>query len=222
MVAVNIRQWLVTLGMPQYADAFESNDIDADLLARLDDNILKDIGIASAGHRLRILAAIAQIRSDTDKFPNEPALIETRSGIPSLAAGGDRRQATILVADISGYTALCARLDAEEVQVILGEFYNITDALIASYGGYVIDHAGDSTIAAFGAPIAHGNDSERATRAALAMHAKAAAIRDPSGEALALHIGIASGEVVAATITGGLHPKYSITGEAVNLAARAN
>jgi hypothetical protein len=54
-VAVNTRQRLVTRGMLQYADAFESNDIDADLLPRLDDNILKDIGTTSAGHRLRIL-----------------------------------------------------------------------------------------------------------------------------------------------------------------------
>src|SRR4051812_17558867 len=121
MMAIDIRQWLATLGMPQYADAFESNDIDADLVPRLDDNILKDIGIRSAGHRLRILTAIAQLNADSDKSSREPAPIETRSRVPSLAAGGDRRQATILVADIPGYTALCARLDAEEVQIILGQ-----------------------------------------------------------------------------------------------------
>jgi hypothetical protein len=54
------------------------------------------------------------------------------------------------------------------------------------------------------------------------MHEQAAAITDPTGQALTLHIGIASGEVVASTIVSGAHPKYAITGDAVNLAARLN
>ena len=138
------------------------------------------------------------------------------------AAEGDRRQATVLVADISGYTALCARLDAEQVQALLGRFYDVTDGIIANYGGHVIDHAGDATLAVFGAPVAHDNDSERAARAALDMHMQSAGISDPSGHALSLHVGIASGEVVAATIAAGAQPKYAVTGEAVNLAARLN
>jgi class 3 adenylate cyclase/tetratricopeptide (TPR) repeat protein len=135
---------------------------------------------------------------------------------------GDRRQATVLVADISGYTALCARLDAEQVQALLGRFYDLTDRIIANYGGHVIDHAGDATLAVFGAPVAHDNDGERAARAAIDIHAQAAAIADPTGRTLSLHIGIASGEVVAATIAGGAQPRYAVTGEAVNLAARLN
>ena len=135
---------------------------------------------------------------------------------------GDRRQATVLVADISGYTALCARLDAEQVQALLAHFYDLTDGIIANYGGHVIDHAGDATLAVFGAPVAHDNDAERAARAAVDIHAQAAAIADPTGRTLSLHIGIASGEVVAATIASGAQPKYAVTGEAVNLAARLN
>ena len=138
------------------------------------------------------------------------------------AGQGERRQATALVADISGYTALCARLDAEQVQGLLGRFYDVTDRIIASYGGHVIDHAGDATLAVFGAPVAHDNDSERAALAAVDMHTQAAAIVDPSAGNLSLHIGIASGEVVAATIASGAQPKYVVTGEAVNLAARLN
>jgi class 3 adenylate cyclase/tetratricopeptide (TPR) repeat protein len=128
----------------------------------------------------------------------------------------------VLVADISGYTALCARLDAEQVQALLGRFYDVSDRIIANYGGHVIDHAGDATLAVFGAPVAHDNDGERAARAAMDMHAQAAAITDPAGQPLSLHIGIASGEVVAATIAAGAQPKYAVTGEAVNLAARLN
>jgi class 3 adenylate cyclase len=133
----------------------------------------------------------------------------------------ERRQATVLFADIAGYTQLCARLDAEQVQALLNRFYAAIDATVAAYGGVVIDHAGDGVLAVFGAPLAHDNDPERALRAALAMQAAAAQIAEPaSGRALALHIGIAAGEVVAAVLEGGARPKYTVTGDAVNLAAR--
>ena len=49
-----IRKWLESIGLGQYADAFEANDIDMDLLKQVDDQVLKDTGVASAGHRLRI------------------------------------------------------------------------------------------------------------------------------------------------------------------------
>ena len=61
-------------------------------------------------------------------------------------------------------------MDAERVQVLLGRFYDVMDGIIENYGGHVIDHAGDGVLAAFGAPIAHDNDGERAVRAALEMH----------------------------------------------------
>ncbi len=84
----------------------------------------------------------------------------------------------------------------------------------------MIDHAGDGILAVFGAPVAHGNDTERAVRAAVEMHRAAGQVCDPSGEPLKLHIGVASGEVVAAVMSGGATPKYAVTGDTVNLAAR--
>ena len=135
-------------------------------------------------------------------------------------AAGERRQATVVFADISGYTELCTSVDAEQVQALLNRFYALMDGAVVDYGGTVIDHAGDGVFAVFGAPIAHGNDPERAVRATLEMHANAAQLSDPSGRPLKLHIGIASGEVVAAVLSGGATPKYSITGDTVNLAAR--
>jgi class 3 adenylate cyclase/tetratricopeptide (TPR) repeat protein len=111
-------------------------------------------------------------------------------------------------------------MDAEQVQALLSRFYELTDSRIDTYGGHVIDHAGDGLVAVFGAPVAHGNDGERAVHAALELHKDAAQLHDASGKALRLHIGIASGEVVAAVIAGGAQPKYAVTGDAVNLAAR--
>lgn len=137
-----------------------------------------------------------------------------------MLPAGERRQATVLFADIAGYTALCATMDPEQVQALLNRFYELTDRTVGAYGGNVIDHAGDGVLAVFGAPVAYGNDPERAVRAALDMHAAAAQLTDASGRPLQLHVGIAAGEVVAAVISGGVTPKYTVTGDMVNLAAR--
>ena len=110
------------------------------------------------------------------------------SGPPGGTAAppaGERRQATVVFADISGYTRLCASMDAEHVQALLNRFYALMDGTVAAYGGGVIDHAGDGVLAVFGAPVAYGNDPERAVRAALEMHAGAARVerrvRRPAG-----------------------------------------
>ena len=58
-----IRKWLEAIGLAQYADAFEANKIDLDLLGQVDDHILKDIGVSAAGDRLRLRNAIAKFRS---------------------------------------------------------------------------------------------------------------------------------------------------------------
>ena len=56
-----VRKWLDTIGLAQYADAFETNDLDVDLLGQVDDQLLKDIGVSSAGHCLRIRNAITKL-----------------------------------------------------------------------------------------------------------------------------------------------------------------
>jgi class 3 adenylate cyclase/tetratricopeptide (TPR) repeat protein len=138
----------------------------------------------------------------------------------SGSVAGDRRQAAVLFVDISGYSAQCARSDAEQVQAMLSRFFDAMDRVIETYGGHVIDRIGDAVMVVFGAPVAHGNDAERAVRAALEMHNAATTLVDCDGQPLRLHIGVASGEVVAATIGTGVTSKYSVTGDAVNLAAR--
>ena len=56
-----VRKWLDIIGLAQYPGAFETNDLDIDLLGQVDDQLLKDIGVSSAGHRLRIRNAIAKL-----------------------------------------------------------------------------------------------------------------------------------------------------------------
>ena len=65
-----VRDWLEAIGLPQYADAFDANDIDMELIPQIDDQMLKDIGVSSAGHRLRIRNAIAKLATASTAAQN--------------------------------------------------------------------------------------------------------------------------------------------------------
>jgi class 3 adenylate cyclase len=203
---VDIEAWLRALGLGQYAKVFADNDIDAETLEALTAEDLKDLGVASLGHRKRLSAAIAELARE----PVEPR----------PAAEGERRQVTVLFCDLAGYTRLGRELDAEEVHALLGRFFELVDRLIESYGGTVDKHIGDCVMGVFGAPRAHGNDPERAGRSALAIREAVPTISDGLGRPLAVHIGIASGQVVASGTGSGSFREYTVTGDSVNLAAR--
>jgi class 3 adenylate cyclase len=104
-----VRDWLEAIGLGQYAGAFEVNDIDADLLVQIDDQLLKDIGVSSAGHRLRIRNAIAKLAPTSVTQPNA-ARAATPAEVPATSA--ERRQLTVMFCDLVGSTALSARLMA--------------------------------------------------------------------------------------------------------------
>jgi len=82
--------------------AFEANDIDMDLLGQVDDQTLKDIGVSSAGHRLRIRNAISKLRPRAALDTRENAL----TAAPSLEA--ERRQLTVMFCDLVGSTPLAS------------------------------------------------------------------------------------------------------------------
>lgn len=137
---------------------------------------------------------------------------------------GERRQVTVMFADISGFTAMSEKLDPEEVRHTINNCFDRLGAVVARYGGYIDKFIGDEIMALFGAPIAHENDPERALRAALdmmtaleefnAIHAH----RLP--KPLALHFGLNTGLVIAGGIGTSQRQDYSVMGDTVNLAAR--
>ena len=203
----DIAKWLEANGLGEHAGLFTENDIDVDLLAELTDDDLKELGL-SLGHRKRLLRAV----SETSSAAVEP--IETPVAAPEIA--GERRQVTVLFADLAGFTQLSNRLDAEEVHGLLNRYFVVVDGVIGRHGGHVDKHIGDGLMAVFGAPVAHVDDPERAVRAALDIHA---AVADLEQE-LAVHIGIASGSVVASGMGSDQHSEYTVIGDAVNLASR--
>ena len=100
-----VRKWLETVGLAQYANAFEANDIDIDLLSQVDDQLLKDIGVSSAGHRLRIRNAIAKLGAQVQSGSADVPLMT------AAAASAERRQVTVMFSDLVGSTALAASMD---------------------------------------------------------------------------------------------------------------
>src|SRR6202165_2287224 len=133
---------------------------------------------------------------------------------------GDRRPVTVLFCDLVGYTQLSSVLDAEDVHALLERFFALVDATIERFGGTIDKHIGDAAMALFGAPLARGNDAERAVRAALEIQTSVPRLASGLPTALAVHIGIATGEVIASSVGSQHHRGYTVTGEAANIAAR--
>src|SRR3984893_7505099 len=133
---------------------------------------------------------------------------------------GERRQVSILFADLSGYTSLAARRDPEETHRILGRFFEAVDHAVTRYGGSIERHIGDNVMGVFGAPVAHGDDPYRAVEAAREIHRVVGEVSADIGIALAVHIGIAAGTVMASSTGSSLKAAYRVVCGPVNLAAR--
>jgi class 3 adenylate cyclase/tetratricopeptide (TPR) repeat protein len=138
----------------------------------------------------------------------------------SVEPVGDRRPVTVLFCDLVGYTHLSSVLDPEDVHALLERFFALVDATVDRFGGTIDKHIGDAAMALFGAPLARGNDAERAARAALEIQTSVPKLASGLPSALAVHIGIATGEVIASSVGSQHHRGYTVTGEAANIAAR--
>src|SRR6202035_5695064 len=182
---MDVAEWLKGLGLGQYAAAFAEHDIGSDLLDQLTEAGLKELGVASLGNRKRIFGAIAQTNATSQAAAQTDAL---RS---------ERRQVTILFADLCGFTALSQSLDPEEVRELIRSYNALVDRIVVGYGGTVDKHIGDAVMALSGAPRAHDDDPLRAARAALDIHEALDQLSETKVRRLQAHIGIASGEVVA-------------------------
>jgi adenylate cyclase len=130
---------------------------------------------------------------------------------------------TVLFADLANFTALCERLDPEEVRALQTDLLREMASVIERYAGLLEKFVGDAVVAVFGAPAAHEDDPERAVRAALAMHRRLSGLNAVWARRLehplALHIGINTGPVVTGSL-GADAAAYAVTGDTVNVASR--
>jgi class 3 adenylate cyclase len=126
----------------------------------------------------------------------------------------ERKLVTVLFADLVGSTELAGGQDPERVRAMLDRFYDAMAAEVGRAGGTVEKFAGDAVMAAFGAPVAHEDDAERALHVALGMQRRMAEL---FGGRLALRIGVNTGDVVVGRPREG---SSFVTGDAVNVCAR--
>ena len=215
--------WLRSLGLGKYEAVFRENDIDETVLPSLTHENLKELGVASFGHRVKLLNAIAALRSDASvqtppvAAAPAPPSAATPTAVPVAEAVGERRYLTVMFCDLVGSTAISAQLDAEEWRDLVGAYLDAASAAVTEMGGHVAKKLGDGILALFGYPLAHENDAERAARAALSIQRALAELnRKNAGSGrpeLTARIGLETGPAV-------LDAAGEIYGDVANVAAR--
>ena len=212
---MDLRGWLLSLGLEQYEAAFRDNAIDEAILPTLTAQDLKDLGVVIVGDRHKLLNAIAALRANSLATPLD-GLSVIDAPLPDAA---ERRQVTVMFADLVGSTALSAHMDPEDLREVIAAYRKCTAETVRHLGGFVSQYLGDGVLVFFGYPQAHEDDAERAVRAGLQLVAAVASLRTRAS--LQTRVGIATGLVVVGEMTDAGGPQErGITGETPNLAER--
>ena len=140
-----------------------------------------------------------------------------------LEPGSERRYVTVLFTDLTGYTAMCERLDPEDVQEVMSRIFGEIAQVVTKYEGVIEKFVGDAAMVLFGVPKVHEDDPMRAIKSALEIHelveALSPQVRAMGGRPLSMHTGINTGLVVTGGVDAG-KGATGVTGDTVNLACR--
>jgi len=141
-----------------------------------------------------------------------------------LKIGGEKRQATILMSDLRGFTAISERLPAEDVVSMVNIYLETMTDIILKYQGTIDEFIGDGILVIFGAPFQRPDDARRAVACAVEMQLAMASVNDRNRQAgypeVALGIGVNTGNMVVGNIGSKKRTKYGVVGSNVNLTAR--
>ena len=217
---MDIVVWLRSLDLGKYEAAFRENDIDETVLPSLTHETLKDLGVTSVGHRLKLLEAIGALRSETSgKTPSVDAATTSSAPNPHPEDRAERRQVTVMFSDLIGSTALSARMDPEDLRDVISAYQKCVAETVQRFGGFVAKYMGDGVLVYFGYPAANEDDAERAVWAGLQLVVAVGDLKTHA--ALQTRVGIATGMVVVGDLIGsGASQEQAIVGETPNLAAR--
>ena len=233
-VLAQVIAWLQREQRVSYRALKRQLALDDDYLEDLKDELIyaKQLAVDEEG---RVLVWTGPTAADLPAalpgwVPNQAPLTYTPSHLtdkilaarPALA--GERKQVTVLFADLKDSTELIRGLDPEAAQQLLDPALQRMMDAVHRFEGTVNQVLGDGIMALFGAPIAHEDHALRACYAALAMQAAmqpyTEAVRRSRGLELRMRVGLNSGEVVVRAIGNDLHMDYSAVGETTHLAAR--
>ena len=213
-----ISDWLEKLGMSEYAERFAENDIDFTIIGDLTDQDLEKIGVASLGHRRKLLRAIADLKNVETSETDVAVTVVAPAG-PRSQDSAERRQVTVMFSDLVGSTALSARMDPEDLREVISAYQKCVAETVRRFGGFVAKYMGDGVLVYFGYPEAHEDDAEQAVRAGLELIAAVAGLKTRA--ALQTRVGVATGLVVIGDLIGaGSAQEQAVVGETPNLAAR--
>ncbi len=154
-----------------------------------------------------------------------PQLVEeVVTGRLDIKKGGELRHATVMFADIRGFTSISERMAPQEVVNLLNEYFELMVDVIFKYEGTLDKFVGDEIMAIWGAPISRDDDAERAVRAAIEMQQLMetfnAEQRENGVGGFEIGIGLNTGEVVAGYMGSTKSMEYTVMGDTVNTAAR--
>ena len=149
------------------------------------------------------------------------ALLDAPDG---LKLGGEKREVTILMSDLRGFTALAERLEATEVVSLLNHYLSAMVEVIQRNGGTIDEIIGDAILVLFGAPVALENDAQRAVLCALGMQKAMGAVNEQNLQKgwpeIEMGIALHTGEVVVGNIGSVKRSKYGVVGRTINTTAR--
>ena len=188
----------------------------------------------ACGHRLAPSASAAETSSSVSPPAAPPSARPIASYTPKHLADkvlkarsaieGERRQVTVLFADIAGFTSMAEARDPEEIHEIVDRCFEAITAEVHRFEGTINQYTGDGVMALFGAPIAHEDSARRAVHAALgiqrAMRDLSREIEAHQGPAIRMRIGLNTGPVVVGRIGDDLRMDYTAVGDTTNVAAR--
>ena len=210
---------LIYVDTPFQTKAFDKFDLD--LLSSLGNQV----AVAIEQSRLQRSVVEQQVARQRLERYHSPAVVErikTSGGAPGEALMAEEREATVLFADVVGFTRFCEQMEPKEVARLLNRYFSEMTDKIFLHEGTLDKFIGDCLMAVFGAPIATPDHPRRAVAAALDMREALDRLNEPlpEDERVQFRVGLHSGRVVAGDIGSVRRSDYTVLGATVNVAAR--
>jgi len=165
-----------------------------------------------------------KIKNAMGKYLSQDVMKNVVQNIDDVKLGGKKANVTVLFSDIRGFTSMSEKMTAEEVSLILNEYFSEMEPIISKYNGVINKFIGDAVMAIFGEPIQDLNHPQNAVKCAYEMLKKVEQLREKwlleGKPKIEIGIGINTGEAFVGNIGSEKRLEYTVIGDTVNLASR--